>query len=453
MIDALDKAFSEADRMVTNCKSAALSVPAMMTSGVPQRALSISSAQEQLMHFRGWVWSAVRLVAQRIAGQPVCVGKRPKGRRYKSLGEKIEPLESHPLLDVLSDPNDIQTFWQLMFASIASLEITGRALWWISKGTRDTSNGGPATSILHIPTHWIVSVDPMQTAWKIRPTNSAEDFTISGDEILHLHYPDPADPRGVISPLARVAEAVLTDQEIQTTQHSAFRNGIFPKVILTAGRLPSAPGLPGERPTLTVDQREELIATIRTYYAGACAADQPFIIDGLIENITKLSNTIAEMDFIDSSRLTKSRVLQAYGVSPILLGEIESANRASATVADEIFVGNKINPLIELISGCMTEWLGPMFASSPRDKLVIWIEPACAHDPELLLKRWDLASKMGFVTKNEFRTHLLNIPAVDGGDTFLEPAAFLPSERTDDSNGDDKPEKRLNGHHCLAATN
>jgi HK97 family phage portal protein len=462
MIDALDKAFAEADSMVANCKSAALSVPAMLTSGVfPQRTLSISEAQEMLLHFRGWVWSAVRLVAQRIAAQPVCVGKKPTRRRIKasSIGEKIEPLESHPLLDALSDPNEIQTFYQLMFASIASLEITGRFLWWIQKGSRPASDGS-TIRILPIPTPWIVSVDPLQTSWKIRPRGSAEDFTIPGDEILNVHYADPADPRGVISPLSRISEAVLTDQNIQTAQHSAFNNGLMPKIILTAGRLPGAAGVPGERPVLSVDQREELFAMFRRYYAGALAADTPFIVDGLIESVQKLSNTVAEMDFLNSGKVTKSRILQAYGVSPILLGEIEGANRASSVVADEIFVGNKINPLIELISGSMSEYLGPMFAG-PREKLVIWIEPACAHDPELNLKRWDLGLKMGAATRNEYRVQVLNLQPLPGADVLLEPAGFLPSEQADDnddqtdddSNGDDKPEKRLNGHYRLAATN
>jgi phage portal protein BeeE len=464
MIDALDKAFAEADSMTANCrKSAALSVPAMLTSGVfPQRTLSISEAQEMLLHFRGWVWSAVRLVAQRIAAQPVCVGKKPTRRRIKasSIGEKIEPLESHPLLDALSDPNEIQTFYQLMFASIASLEITGRFLWWIQKGSRPASDGS-TIRILPIPTPWIVSVDALQTSWKIRPRGSAEDFTIPGDEILNVHYADPADPRGVISPLARIAEAVLTDQEIQTAQHSAFRQGILPRLILTAGRLPGSAGVPGERPILSADQREEITAMIRTYHVGSQQAGTPFIIDGLIENITKLSNTITEMDFLNSGKVTKSRVLQAYGVSPILLGEIEGANRASAVVAETIFVSNKVNPLIELISGAMTEYAGPMFAG-PREKLVIWIEPACAHDPELNLQRWDLGLKMGAATRNEYRVQVLNLKPLPGADVLLEPMGFLPSEQADDNddetdsdggNENDKPEKkRLNGH-CLAATN
>ncbi len=239
----------------------------MMTSGVyRQRTLSIASAEEQLMHFRGWVWSAVRLVAQRIAGQPVCVGKgKASRRRYKSLGEKIEPLESHPLLDGLSDPNDLQTFWQLQFSSIASLELTGRAVVGVKGLTRDTARPHDADSA---HSHALDRVGHADAGQVGDPSaEQAQDFTIPGDEILHLHYPNPADPRDVISPLARIAEAVLTDQSIQTAQHSAFHNGIHPKIILTAGRHPDQPGIPGSRPVLTPDQREEITAMIKHYYS------------------------------------------------------------------------------------------------------------------------------------------------------------------------------------------
>jgi phage portal protein BeeE len=429
MTDALTKAFAEADRMVFSAKSAALSVSNVMTSGsrINNRTLSIPSAQEQFLHFRGWVWSAVRLVAQRIAGQAVCVGRRPsRGRRFKNIGEHIEPMENHRVLDALSDPNDLQTYWQLMFSTVASLEITGRALWWISQGTRETADG-PGTSIMHIPTTWLVSVDPKRTVWKIRPTGSVEEFEIPGDQVCDYHYPDPSDPNGVISPLTRVAEAVLTDQQIQTAQHMAFRNGIFPRVVLTAGKLPGTNGVPGERPVFSPQQREDLIAAIKGAYQGVTSSDEPVILDGLIESITKFSQTSEEMDWMQSSKLTKARVLQAYGVSPILLGEIENANRASSIVANEIFVENKCNPLIELISGSMTEWLAPMF-SGPRERLVCWIEPAVAHDPDINLKQWELGAKLGFVTKNEYRHSILNLPDATDGDVFLEPAGFLPSE-------------------------
>lgn len=423
-MDALTKALNDVERMRTGfaTKAATPSVANVVASGQTLGVVrpSVTTATEQLAHFKGWVWSAVRLIATRVAGQSVFVARQPKRpKRGKQLGDDLEPLDSHSLLDALADPSELHTEWSLKFVTVASLELTGRALWWVSQ-----DNGRQV--ILHIPTSWIVSVDARRTEWNIRPHGSTEEFPLPGNEVVHFFYPDPADPLGAIAPLSRIAEAVLTDEEISTAQFKAFRNGIFPKVILTAGRLPDLPnGLKGNRPCLTAEQRRQLITAIKGAYQGTLRADEPFIIDGLIEDITKLSNTIAEMDFLNSAKLTKAKVLQGFGVSPILLGEVEGANRASATVADEIFCAAKINPLIELLSQSMTAWLGPMFAK-PHEKLCVWIDPAVAHDPELDLKRWELGSWMGAVTKNEFRRHVLNLRDTADGNITLSPPQRRP---------------------------
>jgi hypothetical protein len=96
-----------------------------------------------------------------------------------------------------------------------------------------------------------------------------------------------------------------------------------------------------------------------------------------------------------------------------------------------------------MLSSAMTQRLAPMFAS-PRERLVCWIEPAVPHDAETMLKQWELGSKMGFVTKNEYRVNVLNLAAVDGGDEFLEPAGYLPGQQGNDESN--QPEKRVNGH-------
>ncbi|QDU30596.1 Phage portal protein [Anatilimnocola aggregata] len=417
MSSAIAKAFARLESLRANAKAAivAPALSAIQSGGtIGETRPAPSGARELCDHNKGWVFAAVRLIATRVAGQAINVGYRAGSLPVRKGGNAVEPLSSHRLLNVLSDPSDLHTQWTLMFCTVASLELTGRALWWV------TSENGQ-DRIFHLPTHWIESTDRRRTVWNIRPDGSTRSFPIPGEQIAHYFYPDPCDPFGCISTLQRIADAVLADESIGTAQRAAFENGLLPGLILHAGRLPTDPvtGEQGERPILESWQRRELVSAIRNMHRGAMNAGEPLILDGLIDNITKLTSSVAEMDFLNSSKLTKAKILQGFGVSPILLGEVEGANRASATVADEIFVSNKVNPLLTLLSQAMTEWLGPLFA--PDDKrLTVWIEPAVAHDPELSLKRWQSAAQLGYVTPNEYRRNVLSLPNIDGGDELRE---------------------------------
>jgi HK97 family phage portal protein len=426
MRHAIGKALQRLNSIKANAK-AAVTLPrldAIGSGGYIGNTRSMpSGARELTEHFRGWAYAAVRVIATRVAGQAIKVGLRRKGPvKEKAAAANAEALDSHRLLDALADPSELHTQWSLLFCTVASMELTGRALWWAT--VEDGQD-----RLFHLPTHWIESTNRKRTVWNIRPDGATQSYPIPGEQVLHVAYPDPSDPLGCIAPLARIIDAVLADENIGTAQRAAFENGIFPKIVLSAGRMPDDPlsGAKGERPVLEAWQRRELINAIKNVYRGSLAADEPFILDGLIENITKLSNTVAEMDFLNSAKLTKSKVLQGFGVSPILLGEVEGANRASATVADDIFVSNKINPLLIMLGQGMTEWLGPIYAG-PNEKLTVWFEPAVANDPELTLKRWEAAAKLGYVTPNEFRRTLLGLPDIDGGDEPHEPLAPMGKE-------------------------
>jgi len=428
--ESIRKAFDKADAMVTLARSRVLAKAAgesvmEMISGGPSGGTQrkhYSHAKEQYAACKGWVWAAVRLKAQRIAGQPIRIAKarkRPGGK--KSLGDinGLEPLDQHPILDLLADPNELMTSWSLMYSTVFSLELTGRSLWWV------TASEG-RQMILPIPSTWILDVDAKRGAWQIQPTGSATSFPVSGEEVIHFFYPDPADPFGCVSPLQQIATAVEADNAIGECQYQVFVRGILPRVALTVGKNTQS----GIRPTLTAPQRKQIVEAIKSAYQSWSRFEEPIILDGLIENIHKLSNNPTELDFLDSSKLTKSRILQGYGVSPILLGEVEGANRASATVADEIFVANSVNPLCHLMSLTLTEWLPPMFG----EELQVWIEPAKAKDSEMHLKQWQAAGSLGYVTPNEYRRAVLGIGDIEGGDELPQSTLLAPTppEKSDE---------------------
>ena len=249
--------------------------------------------------------------------------------------------------------------------------------------------------------------------------------------------PNPADPFGVSSPLAAQGLGVLTDEAISQAQHRAFRNGIFPSTVITVGRLEShsRPGeraIPGDRMILSTPQRRQLINSLRQFHRGVINYGEPLILDGLIEDVKPFSMKPAEMDFGDSAKLTKSRIMQAYGVNPLIVGEIEGANRAQAIVAEKSFLQNVVNPLCELISQTVTGWLSP---TGSKQRVVFWLEPGRVNDPEQTLKEWDVALRYGAVELNEYRRVILNLSEQDQFAITLQPGHMIPSDAT----GDDRP--------------
>lgn len=426
-MDALNKAFTDSERSYFSAKQSVADISSDLlsrasTGGLDVERRDFSHAAEQLRHFRGWVYASIRPIAQKIAGQPIQVGKlrsTPKRRKQPD----AEPFTTHPILDMLADPNDLMVSWSLLFCTVASLELTGIQLWWLP-----TMDG--RRRIFPIPTSWIEGTQGTVKflRWLIRPPGHAGDpIPIDAKEAVYFSYPNPADPKGAWSPLQATAAAVAADDSITQSQRAMFGRGIHPSHAVVIGKDAS-----GMRPTLSGAQERQLIRAIRDRYSGTSRHGDPLILDGIIEDIKTLSNTPAEMDWLSSGKATKGRITQIFGSSPIVMGELEGANRASALAAEIHFAEFTVNPKIELISQCLTEWLRPMYGD---DRLRVWIEPVVPHDAEMELKRMQILAQNGAITVNELRDWA-GLPAVDfggvpsgDGDKFADLFGRLVDER------------------------
>lgn len=428
---ALSAAFAAADVLVRQARTQAAKGPTPSESGGLSPVWTLSRAREQERHNTGWVYSSIRAIASRISGQPIRVGRKTAKRpvpRQRALDvapgwvkqlDNIEVLERHPLLDALADPNPLHVQWSLLFLTVAGLELTGRAYWMLSEGQAG------ATEIWPLPASWVRPLNEpgrWNASYEVQPRHGAEPFQVPGEAMLAFSYPDPADPLyGAASPLQALAGAVSADEAITEAQRRTFAQGYWPGLAITMARNVSPSGQEGTRPILTKEQRGQILSAVREAYEGVARFGEPIILDGLIERVDKLSNSPAEMDFRDSGGYTKSRITQGFGVSPIVLGEIEGANRASATVADEHFC-NTLNPKIELLSQVMTGWFAPHYGDPD---LLVWLEECRAKDVDAERADWQQAIGAGAVTRDEVRARLGLAPLGKdkGGDDLVKPAA------------------------------
>ncbi len=399
------------------------------TASTLNRAFSSTEDARQFAHFTGWVYAAIRPIAQTIAGLPVRIAKVNRNSKptrstltdsvlpkfLKAVGRDVEVFEDHVLLRILHDPNPLMVYWHLIYITITNLELTGKAFWYL------TENKDGHKEIWPLPSHWVMpkhTDKEVFTGWTIRPDGFGEGIDVDPEEIAYFYYPDPSDPVGTISPVWAQMRAVRSDESIQTSQIASFDNGIFPGMAIIVGNYIDDDDIDQGRPLLEKEQRQELYDAIHQNWGGVTKSGEPLILDACIQDIKPITATIREMDYFNSGRITKARITQGLGTNPAIMGELEGANRATSAVARQHFAEFTLNPKVELISQILTKSVGPWVAES-NEEIAIWIEPYRPDDREERRKDLALLSQTGSVSRNELRATLQDLPPIVGGDTVL----------------------------------
>lgn len=345
---ALDRAFTIAQIPVKAAPADNLLPLAIPGDGASHMGIQdnsfTSSAKEMYGHYRGRVYSAIRVIKQRVAQQPLHVAK-VKGSKSKHPAftsnksfpafmkmlspEKLEMFEQHPILDLFANPNSLMVQSALWDVTVANLCVTGRALWVLGH-----SDG--KMTITPIPVTWAQPVHSngrLFGSWNVRPPwHQGDPMPVPYENMVHFYFPDPANPLGATSPLQKQAEGILADESIAKAQQVAFDNGIHPAVALVAGEATTSDGK--RRVRLEEHQRRQLITWMKQEYMGVKKWGLPIVLDALIRDVKMLSNKPSEMDFLESSGLTKSMVYEGFGVNPVAAGQVEGSNRASSAIAD-----------------------------------------------------------------------------------------------------------------------
>ena len=377
-------------------------------------------------HHVEWVYAAVRATSQRIAGQPVRVGRKQSrggtegavsglkasgGPNTAASGAKLRELPEHELNDIFDQPNAYLTESTLLALVVSALEISGTAFLWFDK-----EPSGPP-NLWFIPSGWVREDPdhdgPPLTRFIVRPEAAAEEYNLDASELIRLSYADPANPFQSLSPLKAAFRSVLADEQILDSQVASFANGGRPGLLVKVGRDASQSGIgdTDDTPALTQAQRRVLTQRIKEATSGAANAGEPIILDAIIQEVTRISNTPAEMDFTNSSLLTRDRVLAAFGVPKVSLGMTDDANRASAVVSDETFCFSKCGPICRLIGDHLTNFFRVVYDDP---SLVVWIDPPRPRDPDG--RRADLQQLIGAgaVTLDELRAEH-GFPALPDG--------------------------------------
>jgi len=341
---------------------------------------------EQLRNYRSWVYAAVNAIAQEAARQ------RPF--LYTNTGqaahEQVPLAHTHPLCRLLAAPNPWLTPWELWYLTVVYLELTGNCFWYVApRSVGDTRLGTPG-EIWLIPTPWVrVVPDAREYVKAYRVTAPGVPATTFGpDEIIHLKYPNPLDPHYGLSPLQANALTVDANTELLKSRYQTFLAGPRPGVVLQTDQ------------TLTDQTVARLEETLQAKFSGRDNWHRPLVLEqGLKASPWTL--TPAEMDFLNSARMTRDEILAVFRVPPPITGIVENMGLGADIWfgARVMFCEGTLQPKLDLIGQCLTRDLGRRYGP---DVTVTF--PDCSpRNQDQRRKDDDLDARLGLRTFNEIR--------------------------------------------------
>lgn len=345
-----------------------------------------TDAQEQVRQFTSWVYTAVTAIAQEVARH------RPYGYRETGPAEHdMAPLPpTHPLMRLLACPNPWLTPWELWYFTTVYLELTGNCYWYCPDLRFGAAALGVPGELWVIPSPWVRIITDAKSfiaGYEVRCPGAAV-ARLDADEVIHLKYPNPLDPHYGLSPLQANALTVDANTELQQARYHAFRAGQRPGVVVATEQVLS---------DATVRRLEESLAS---RWGGRENWHRPLILEqGLKASPWTL--TPAEMDFVNSARLTRDEILAMYRVPLPMAGVIEHTGLGSGIWdgARTMFCEGTVQPKLDLIAQVLTRDLGRRYG--PNIGVAIPdISPRLAAE-----RRADdeLDARLGIRTVNEIR--------------------------------------------------
>lgn len=396
----------------------------------PEQFQSMASYQ----HNQGEAYAAMRPTRQRVAGQPIHVaevvsardpdtGKRKgfsnpykPGRRemqpeetamlpvwvrqrfhlpehqelsvriklhksHHAEAARIEILESHPVLDLLSRPVPRLTQHTLLSTAVASLQMTGRCFWWIT----DSYDKGRPYDLWYLPTHWVREKPKnayLDAGYLLTPPyNQVEGYPLPADRVIYFYDPDPANMFTSHSPTRAGVLAVQVDESIRLSQRQFFENSVLPWLAIITGDIIDPNGKNLGKAQLEKFQITQMMTRLNHMFQGASKHGRAIILDRAISDVKRISQSANEMDFMGSADHTLQTIWRNYGTPRVVAGDITDANRATALVADEAFLRGVVNPMITELSTTINDRLLPLFEK--RDSgITMWIEEAKSSDKD-----------------------------------------------------------------------
>lgn len=348
-----------------------------------------------------YVYSCVNLISKSAASVPWVVYSKKGSKKW-------EIVEDHPASLLIESPNPFMSRTDLIEIMTMHLYLGGNTILTKVRG------GGAVSELWTLPPDAIkVLPDKKDFISGYLYDKDGVKMAFDPQDIIHNKFNDPSNPYWGISPLQAGAKIVDTDTESVEWNKISLENRAITDGVFTFDT------------PLTKTQWDDARAMIREQHQGITNARTPWVL-GAGAKWQQMSLSPAEMDFIQSRKLTREEICSIFGVPPVMIGVYENATLANIQTARRIFWQDTIIPFLENIKNAFNLQLIKEFG--PNLEFDFDLSGVEALQDNLNDKILNAKSLWGMgVPFNEINQRLeLGFDDIEGGDIGFLPAAVLP---------------------------
>jgi SPP1 gp7 family putative phage head morphogenesis protein len=264
----------------------------------------------------------------------------------RSMPDGAEEVTSHPLLDLIDDPNPEQGAFAFKFGIAQQMGYTGEGII-----ATDSDRGLGGRLVAGRDELWIMRTDRMapvpNRAARRGPeelpiaewvyTGSGGTIRIPTERVAQIKRPHPTDPWRGLSPLKTLETTLSIEWHLLRSIRTYLTKGARPGGILTRKDRPSP-----EDVTRFTEQFSDK-------YGGSAAVGKWMLLWGDEFQVTPLGDSMispAVLEFLD---YTKQAIMAVYKVPPFQLASPDGTTWANSRQQQQMFYHEAVIPLVTLV--------------------------------------------------------------------------------------------------------
>lgn len=326
--------------------------------------------------------------------------------RLKRQDVVIEELPTHPLLDLLTEPNEAMSGQALFEVTQKTVSTHGEYFWWT---TRDAA--GLPIELWPMPPTWVRDVPSSKEggAFEVSVRNGQKKLSVPVGEMVWFRQLDAEDPwgRGKGRGYA-LADELDTDEYASKVAKNLFYNRGAPDMLL---------GIEGvrDKEQLRVYERE-----FEERHRGFWNAYRPHFYSGKL-TLHQLQQSFADMELLKLRDWEREAFRSMYGVPPEILGLTGQSNRATVIESRKIFAAEVLIPALEFLRFVMQMTL---VSAYNEPSLLLGYESPMPDDDEFRLRAYQAAPYAA--TRGEWRELQGLENRGDDDDVHMQPLGLEP---------------------------